>query len=119
MTLLPNRLLPLRPPTGEIVTFGPGGPRTIQRGVEYSRSWVTGCTPPPQGTPAVPWPEAVAVEDGACLFLSFGDVPHPDYVEVRVYGPETGEDGRPARTEALSVLECRLSEPRREKRIRR
>jgi hypothetical protein len=59
------------------------------------------------------------VAEGARLFLSFGDVPHPDFVEVRVYGQETDEDGLPAGDRPLSVLECRLTEPRREKRIRR
>jgi hypothetical protein len=119
---------PLQPPASEIVCFGDGGPRTVQRGVEYTREWAAG--PGFRGreaelgrrgrkSDAVPWPEAAAVEEGVRLFLSFGDVPHPDYVEVRVYGQETDEDGLPAAGPPLSVLECRLTEPRREKRIRR
>ncbi|MGH9038222.1 MAG: hypothetical protein ACRD0O_20905 [Acidimicrobiia bacterium] len=115
-----DRPLPLQPPRSEIVSFGDGGPCTVQRGVEYSREWAG--DPGPEsgnGVAPVPWPEAVAVEAGARLFLSFGDVPHPDYVEVRVYGQETDQDGRPAEAQPLSVLECRLTEPRREKRIRR
>ncbi len=100
--------------------LGHGGPRTVQRGVEFTRDWGVGRAGG-RGAPAppLPWPEAAPVESGARLFLSFGDVPHPDYVEVRIYGRETDERGRPAATEPLSVLECRLTEPRREKRIRR
>lgn len=115
-----HRLPPLRPPSSEIVSFGDGGPRTVQRGVEFTRDWAAGTGR--RGRPVVgpvPWPEAAAVEGGARLFLSFGDVPHPDYVEVRVYGAETDDDGLPAAGASLSVLECRLTEPRREKRIRR
>ncbi len=117
---MPDRPPPLQPPSSEIVSIGDGGPRTVQRGVEYARDWAagSGCRPDPVVAP-VPWPEAAAVEGGARLFLSFGDVPHPDFVEVRVYGGETDEDGRPAPAGPLSVLECRLTEPRREKRIRR
>lgn len=104
-----DRPPPLQP-SSEIVSFSDRGPRTIQQGVEYIRDWAAA---------PVPWPDAAAVERGARLFLSFGDVPHPDFVEVRVYGPATDEDGLPATAEPLSVLECRLTEPRREKRIRR
>lgn len=114
-----DRPPPLQPPSSEIVSFGDGGPRTVQRGVEYTREWAAGPGRRGQSEAApLPWPEAAAVEEGARLFLSFGDVPHPDFVEVRVYGQETDEDGLPA-AELLSVLECRLTEPRREKRIRR
>ena len=116
---MPDRLPPLHPPSSEILSFGPGGPRTVQRGVEYSRGWAFGCDPPAGAVAPVPWPEAVAVDHGTRLFLSFGDVTHPDYVEVRVYGQETHDDGRPSAREPISVLECRLTEPRREKRIRR
>ncbi|MGH9039141.1 MAG: hypothetical protein ACRDZ3_02815 [Acidimicrobiia bacterium] len=117
---MPDRKPLSQPPASEIVSFGAGGPRTVQRGVEYLREWAAG-TGGHAGDDEqlVPWPEVAAVETGLPLFLSFGDVAHPDYVEVRVYGPETAADGRPATTEPLSVLECRLTEPRREKRIRR
>jgi hypothetical protein len=113
-------VIPLLPPSSEILCFGHAGPRTVQRGVEFSRDWGVGRAVGDGATPApLPWPEAAAVDEGAQLFLSFGDVPHPDYVEVRVYGRETDDCGRPAVAQPLSVLECRLTEPRREKRIRR
>ncbi|MGH8974360.1 MAG: hypothetical protein ACRD0C_14315 [Acidimicrobiia bacterium] len=115
-----GKLIPLLPPSSEILCFGQAGPRTVQRGVEFSRDWGAGRAAGDGVLPAsLPWPEAAPVEEGAQLFLSFGDVPHPDYVEVRVYGRETDDSGLPTVAEPLSVLECRLTEPRREKRIRR
>src|SRR5688500_2592416 len=43
----------------------------------------------------LPWPEAVTVDGTDALFVSFGTVPMPQFVDVRIFADKVDADGTP------------------------
>ncbi len=59
----------------------------------------------------MPWPEPVILDGDVPVYVSFGPVPAPYLVQVRVFGDGLDADGMPNPEEPLLELECGLDEP--------
>ena len=86
-------------------------PQVVQYGARYAGEWLGDgkLERLPEVRP-LPWPETVPVDGDQDLFVSFGPVPAPQSVDVRVFGDGVDADGTPDR-EPIATVECAVSDP--------
>lgn len=89
----------------------PGRPEVVQEGVRYAGEWlVDGKLERLPEVKPLPWPDPTTMENPADLFVSFGAVPAPQSVEVRIFDERVDAGGAPT-GEPIATVECALSEP--------
>jgi hypothetical protein len=102
---------PTELPTVELVRWRGDQVEVIQQGVRYAGEWIfDGKLQRAEEPLPMPWPEAARspVRD---LFVSFGPVAKPEFIEVRVFGEEIDPNGLPVGGEPIHAVECALTDP--------
>lgn len=103
---------PPEPPPVELVRWRDGQAEVVQRGVRYAGQWIVDgkLQRAPEPLP-MPWPQPVALDEAGPLFVSFGPVPEPYLIQVRVFGEGLDAEGIPSPEAPLAEFECALSGP--------
>lgn len=104
---------PVDPPQVELQSWRDRPPEVIQHGVRYAGEWIVAgkLERAPEPRP-IPWPAPADLDDDSgSLFVSFGPVPTPDFIEVRVYGEAVDADGTPTTEQPIATVECARSDP--------
>lgn len=102
---------PAELPTVELVRWRGDQAEVIQQGVRYAGEWIVDGKLERADEPLpMPWPEAARAASSE-LFVSFGQVPKPEFIEVRVFGEKTDPNGVPADSEPMHTVECALTDP--------